>query len=222
MFWQGPAVGEHHCELVMRRIPAVTGRGVGTEFLEQSDGPSHESHQGARSRDNIDVAERDAFDSEAYQLRAQNGPCFVCATVAGNPDYVHEVIFEDENVVAFLNRYPTQLGYTIVAPKDHIERWDQDQSLQEHTHLQTVIFNVARALTAALPVERVYVLSLGSAAGNAHVHWHVVPLPPGVPYDEQQFPAVMAENGLIQLDAIAASELAARLRRSMASLTAPT
>ena len=34
----------------------------------------------------------------------------------------------------------------------------------------------------AAPTERLYLLSLGSHQGNAHVHWHIAPLPPGVPY----------------------------------------
>jgi diadenosine tetraphosphate (Ap4A) HIT family hydrolase len=34
--------------------------------------------------------------------------------------------------------------------------------------------------------ERMYLYTFGSNQGNAHLHWHVVPLPPGVPYDEQQ------------------------------------
>jgi hypothetical protein len=29
-------------------------------------------------------------------------------------------------------------------------------------------------------------LTYGSNQGNSHVQWHVVPLPPGVPYEEQQ------------------------------------
>jgi len=37
-----------------------------------------------------------------------------------------------------------------------------------------------------VPTERLYVLSLGSRQGNPHVHWHLVPLPPGVPYADQQ------------------------------------
>jgi len=37
-------------------------------------------------------------------------------------------------------------------------------------------------------------LSLGSNQGNAHAHWHVAPLPPGVPYDRQQHRALMAEE----------------------------
>ena len=53
----------------------------------------------------------------------------------------------------------------------------------------------ARAVAAVVPTGRMYSLSLGSQQGNAHLHWHVAPLPPGVPYREQQFRALTAENG---------------------------
>jgi hypothetical protein len=41
-----------------------------------------------------------------------------------------------------------------------------------------------------VPTERLYVLSLGSQQGNRHVHWHIAPLPPGLPFDQQQFAAL--------------------------------
>lgn len=44
-----------------------------------------------------------------------------------------------------------------------------------------------------------YCLSLGSQQGNAHLHWHVAPLPPGVPYGRQQYYALMAENGVLDV-----------------------
>jgi diadenosine tetraphosphate (Ap4A) HIT family hydrolase len=50
-------------------------------------------------------------------------------------------------------------------------------------------------LPGARPTERRYVLSLGSQQGNRHVHWHVVPLPPGVPYHEQQTALFDVRNG---------------------------
>ncbi len=60
--------------------------------------------------------------------------------------------------------------------------------------------------------ERVYILSLGSNEGNAHVHWHVVPLPPGVPYEEQQFAALMLETaGALDIPEEEKAALAARI-----------
>ena len=51
-----------------------------------------------------------------------------------------------------------------------------------------------------VPTERMYSLSLGSQQGNAHLHWHVAPLPPGVPYERQQYHALMSENGVLDVD----------------------
>ncbi|NUS03574.1 MAG: HIT family protein, partial [Nonomuraea sp.] len=42
------------------------------------------------------------------------------------------------------------------------------------------------------------------------------PLPPGTPYREQQYHALMAENGLIEWSQAQAEELAARIRQALA------
>lgn len=71
---------------------------------------------------------------------------------------------------------------------------------------------VGRALSSAVPTERLYVLSLGSMQGNAHVHWHVAPLPPDVPYENQQYAALMAEHGVLERTREEADALAALVR----------
>ena len=68
-----------------------------------------------------------------------------------------------------------------------------------------------------VPTERLYVLSLGSMQGNAHVHWHVAALPPGVPYAEQQYAALMAEHGWSRSDADTVAALAAAIRAALAA-----
>lgn len=69
--------------------------------------------------------------------------------------------------------------------------------------------------TVDLP-ERTCLLSLGAQGGNAHVHWHVAGLPPGVPYREQQFRALMSENGVLDFSPAEAESVAARLRAALA------
>lgn len=49
-----------------------------------------------------------------------------------------------------------------------------------------MIYRIAKAVQEELGAERIYILSLGSNQGNSHVHWHIAPIPPGVPYQEQQ------------------------------------
>jgi diadenosine tetraphosphate (Ap4A) HIT family hydrolase len=66
--------------------------------------------------------------------------------------------------------------------------------MEEYLELQRVVYRVSEAVREETEAERMYVMTLGSKQGNSHVHWHVVPLPPGVPYEEQQFGALMLER----------------------------
>jgi diadenosine tetraphosphate (Ap4A) HIT family hydrolase len=153
------------------------------------------------------------FDVAAYEQRSKEGPCFVCELVAGtNP---HHLIYEDQATVVFLSKYPPLYGYTLVAPRDHREQATGDFSLDEYLALQRVIYAVAEALRHVVPTERLYILTLGSQQGNRHVHWHLAPLPPGVPYEHQQTAAIDHSRGVLALTDEDQTSLAQRLRREL-------
>ncbi len=152
------------------------------------------------------------FDFQGYVRAIQSNPCFICELVAGNPAYRHHVFYEDEAHIAFLNKYPTLYGYALVSPKAHMEQVTGDFTPEEYAAIQQVIYRVAEALRQVVPTERVYILSLGSQQGNRHVHWHVAPLPPGVPFEEQQLEALGIEEGYLDLTEEEMASLAARLR----------
>jgi histidine triad (HIT) family protein/ATP adenylyltransferase len=139
----------------------------------------------------------------------------VCAIVAGHPDYPHHDVYEDDAAIAFLAWQPTLLGYCIVAPRRHVEDWVGGLGEDEYLALQRVVHRVAKAVAGVVPVERMYCLSLGSQQGNAHLHWHVAPLPPGVPYDRQQYHALMAENGVLNIDDGSQAALARAIRNCL-------
>ncbi|MCL2551596.1 MAG: HIT family protein, partial [Actinomycetia bacterium] len=119
------------------------------------------------------------MDPETYTARARNGPCFVCAFLAGHPDYAHEVVYEDEDHVAFLDRWPTVVGKVLVAPKAHVEHVVRDLDEAAYLRLMRVVREVALAVESVCGSERTYLYSLGSQTGNAHLHWHIAALPPG-------------------------------------------
>jgi diadenosine tetraphosphate (Ap4A) HIT family hydrolase len=148
--------------------------------------------------------------------RELGGRCFVCELLAGNPDYAHHVVYEDEQAIAFLQRFQTLYGYVLIAPKEHRERVVEDFSEDEYVALQRVIHRVGRALCRAAPTERLYVLSLGSQEGNRHVHWHLAPLPPGLPFEEQQLAALDTDLGL-DLSEEELAALADRIRGELRS-----
>jgi diadenosine tetraphosphate (Ap4A) HIT family hydrolase len=103
----------------------------------------------------------------------------------------------------------------LIAPKEHREGVVDDFSQDEYAELQRVAHRVGRAVNRAVPTERrLYVLSVGSAQGNSHVHWHVVPLPPGVPFEEQQLAALDTDLGF-DLSDEELEELAGRIRAAL-------
>ena len=141
--------------------------------------------------------ERRPMDLQAYEVRARSGPCFICSFLARHPGYRHEMVYEDHDHVAFLDRWPTLPGKVIVAPKAHLEHVVRDLEENAYTRLMLVVRTVALAVEAVVRPERTYLLSLGSQQGNAHLHWHIAGLPPGVPYEQQQYHALMTENGVL-------------------------
>ncbi|MFF1396950.1 HIT family protein [Streptomyces sp. NPDC058287] len=155
---------------------------------------------------------REAMDLDAYVARARAGPCYICAYLAGDPDYRHETVYEDDAHVAYLDKYPTLPGKVLVAPKAHIEHVVRDLDEAAYGRLMLVVRRVALAVEAVFAPERTYLLSLGSGQGNSHLHWHIAGLPPGVPYERQQYQALMTENGVLAPTAEENADIANRLR----------
>lgn len=157
------------------------------------------------------------FDMAAYERRSREGPCFVCGIAAGQPEYRDptDMIYEDADVLIFLNRYPTLRGYTLVCPRRHVERVIGDLSEAEYLRLHSWVYRVGQALQRVVPTERLYLLSLGSQQGNRHVHWHVAPLPPGVPYEDQQLAAVSMRRGILPMAHEEMAQLARQIRAQL-------
>jgi ATP adenylyltransferase len=151
-------------------------------------------------------------------LRLARSACFICELVAGNPNYPHRVLHRDREAIVFLSRWPWLLGHVLVAPVRHREQVVGDFLLEEYLGVQCVVHATGTALAQVLPTERLYVLSLGSQQANRHVHWHLVPLPPGVPYEEQQLAALAHERGYLDVPVDVQADLAARLAHRLAGL----
>ncbi|MGI8516661.1 MAG: HIT family protein [Acidimicrobiia bacterium] len=133
----------------------------------------------------------DSVPLDAEKLRRSlRGVCFICEIVKGNPNFDHYVFYDDGTYIAFLDKYPMLVGHSLVAPQAHLEQVTGDLSEEEYLALQRVVYRVGEALRRLLPTERLYIVSLGSQQGNRHVHWHVAPLPPGIPFEEQQYRAL--------------------------------
>jgi diadenosine tetraphosphate (Ap4A) HIT family hydrolase len=156
---------------------------------------------------------RVSFDKDTYRVEVAQG-CFICRLLEGDPALpYHHVIWRGSDAIAFLDRFPSVYGYTLVAPLAHREEVTGDFTLHQYLALQRVVHAVAEAVRRALKPERVYVLSLGSQQANAHVHWHIVPCPPGTPFEEQQLALLDREHqGVLTLGHEEGKTLVAQLQ----------
>jgi ATP adenylyltransferase len=119
--------------------------------------------------------------------------------VQGEVRFPENIICEDDLSLVFLDAYPRAYGYALVAPKEHREQVTADFTIEEYIDLQQLVYRVSEAVREEVGAERMYIYSFGSNQGNSHAHWHVVPLPPGVPYDEQQGAWASWSKGVLRL-----------------------
>ncbi|WP_231979069.1 HIT family protein [Tessaracoccus coleopterorum] len=102
--------------------------------------------------------------------------CIFCAIAGGQ----HEasVVYEDESVVAFMDRYPVTRGHLLVVPRLHVVGLD-DLDAVTSAHTWSVGHEIARALRrSSLACEGINVLVCdGEAAFQSvfHFHLHIIP-----------------------------------------------
>lgn len=101
--------------------------------------------------------------------------CIFCAIVEGRAPA--EVVFEDEETMAFMDINPANPGHTLVVPKQHVrDIYELDEETAAAV-MRTAV-RVARAIKAVLQPEGMNLLqSNGRAGGQAvfHFHMHIVP-----------------------------------------------
>lgn len=86
-------------------------------------------------------------------------------------------------------------------------------TMEEYVGLQRLVYLVTEAVREEVGAERMFIFTFGSNEGNSHVHWHVVPLPPGVPYEEQQGAWASWSKGVLDIPKQEMASLAARIGR---------
>jgi len=104
------------------------------------------------------------------------GECIFCKIVKG--DIPSTKLFEDENVLSFLDIMPAAKGHAIVIPKGHYQTL-LDMPHEELESVIEAVQKIAAATMVALPgVQGFNVLqSNNEVAGQVipHVHFHVIP-----------------------------------------------
>ena len=90
------------------------------------------------------------------------------------------IVYEDEQVVAFLSNRPVNEGHTLVVPKKHYENI-YDIPEEEAAYLFKIVKRVAHAVKDATGAEGIRIVqNNGEAAGQVifHLHVHIIPMKP--------------------------------------------
>ncbi|NOK61258.1 MAG: HIT family protein [Chloroflexi bacterium AL-W] len=160
--------------------------------------------------------ERYQLDIDELLERGRTEPCFICHIVARHPDYPAHIVYEDATTVAFLDKYPPEYGWTLVAPREHCEQITGDFALDEHLELQRIVYRVSESVRQEVGAERIYLCSFGRNQGNAHVHWYVAPVPQDKPFLEQE-PGIFNSN-ILRIPEEDQASLATRLQSRLQDL----
>ena len=101
--------------------------------------------------------------------------CIFCDIIEGKKP--GNFLYDDEDLVVFLDRYPIDEGHSLVVPKIHYERITDMQS-KDVGNLFSKIPKIAKAILDATGADA---FSLGQNNGRAakqivpHVHVHIIP-----------------------------------------------
>lgn len=101
--------------------------------------------------------------------------CLFCKIVAGQ--IPAEKVYEDDQVFAFLDIHPVNIGHTLVIPKQHHANLYEtpDETL---AHLMVVVKKLSAAIKGALNADGINIeMNNDPAAGQIifHAHIHIVP-----------------------------------------------
>lgn len=101
--------------------------------------------------------------------------CIFCDILDGKR--VGHIIYEDESHVAFLDKYPIDVGHSLVIPREHHEKIT-DMTSENVGKLFAIVPKIAKAILDATGADA---FSLGQNNGKAakqiipHVHIHIIP-----------------------------------------------
>jgi histidine triad (HIT) family protein len=88
------------------------------------------------------------------------------------------IVYEDENVIAFMSINPINVGHTLIVPKKHYENIYEIPE-EEVAHLYKVVKKLAHAVNKAVGAEGIRIVqNNGEAAGQVifHMHVHIIPM----------------------------------------------
>src|ERR671917_386704 len=102
-------------------------------------------------------------------------PCLFCSIIKSKLPAIK--LYEDENYIALMDKYPLSLGHALVVPKLHHESL-LSMDPQDVGNLYSVVHMISKAITSAVNADGFNIGQNNGRAANQivpHVHVHIIP-----------------------------------------------
>jgi histidine triad (HIT) family protein len=88
------------------------------------------------------------------------------------------LVYEDDNVLAFLDINPSNIGHTLVVPRDH---WENIFEIPEKILAEIIVVTkkISTTIKKTVNAQGIKIIQLnGRAAGQMvmHIHFHIIPI----------------------------------------------
>ena len=107
-------------------------------------------------------------------------PCTFCEIIRGEREAY--IVYSDEEVIAFLDKYPVTPGHTLVVPREHYETI-MEVPTPLLSRIMEAVKILSRAMFEGLGASGVRVVQnngRGAMQVIPHIHFHVIPFYDGV------------------------------------------
>ncbi len=138
--------------------------------------------------------------------------CFICKKNIPKED----LIFENKNLMVFLDLYPPTKGYIIIATKKHYINIT-DLTEKEYLEFQEILYKVSGAIKSAFNPKRICLLNSGGLLN--HLHFHIIPM-----YKEvyNNFIDIILKKTILKLSKKERLQIASKIKNKLKFLKAKT
>jgi histidine triad (HIT) family protein len=114
-----------------------------------------------------------------------------------------EIIYEDENFVAFLDIHPRSKGMSLVIPKKHVKAFEEDENISKELFL--IAIKISEAIKKALSPIAISIAYMPSQIEHLHLRIY--------PYFENEIPLI--ENKPIEIKPKELKNIAESIRKNI-------
>ncbi len=104
-----------------------------------------------------------------------NNDCIFCKII--NKEFDANIIYEDDYIIAFLDKFPSSLGHTLIVPKKHVSNiFELDNDTGNKIFSKAI--DISKKMKKVLNINDINILQNNGVLASQtvfHFHMHIIP-----------------------------------------------